>query len=50
MHKNIRTFKNDIFNLAVKLDNGEWVFDAERVAKYLGITESKNGKEYVKRN
>lgn len=43
----MKIFKNDLFELGVKLENGEWVFDAERVAKSLGFTEIKNGKTYV---
>jgi prophage antirepressor-like protein len=43
----LQTFKNEFFELAVKLDNGDFVFDAEHVAKCLGIVETKNNKEYV---
>lgn len=49
MNNLVRFFQNDIFNLAVKLENGEWVFDAERVARCLGITgvsTKSGGKEY----
>lgn len=45
---NLQIFKKDLFEIAVKLDNGEWVFDAEKVAKSLGFTEVKNDKEYVR--
>lgn len=44
----LQIFKNDIFEVAVKLKNGETLFDAEKVAKSLGFTESKNGKEYTR--
>jgi prophage antirepressor-like protein len=38
-----------MFNLAVKLENGEWVFDTERVAKCLGITTvAKSGNACVR--
>jgi len=49
LNKDICTFHNDVFNLAVKLENGEWVFDVERVARCLGIIkkEIKNGKPYT---
>lgn len=45
----LQVFKNDLFEIAVKLENGEWVFDAERVARSLGFikTEVKNGKAYT---
>ncbi|APM37374.1 BRO-N domain-containing protein [Clostridium kluyveri] len=49
MNNLVRFFQNDIFNLAVKLENGEWVFDAERVARCLGIigvSTKSGGKEY----
>ncbi|WP_125153672.1 BRO-N domain-containing protein [Clostridium rectalis] len=47
MEKMVRLFNNDIFEVAVKLDNEEWIFDAKKIAKCLGITETKNSKEYV---
>jgi anti-repressor protein len=34
----LKVFKNELFEVAVKLDNGEFVFDAEHVAKCLGLT------------
>lgn len=48
MKEMVKLFYNDIFEVAVKLDNGEWVFDAEKVARNLGFekTDNKNGKEY----
>lgn len=50
MQNNLQVFKNDLFEVAVRLENGEWIFDAERVAKSLGITDKKNSKEYVRWN
>ncbi|WP_039230470.1 phage antirepressor KilAC domain-containing protein [Clostridium haemolyticum] len=47
-NKQIQIFKNNLFEVAVKLDNEEMIFDAERVAKCLGIGERKNDKFYVK--
>lgn len=35
---NLQVFKNDLFQVSVKLENGQTVFDAETVAKSLGIT------------
>ncbi|WP_026572476.1 phage antirepressor KilAC domain-containing protein [Bacillus sp. UNC438CL73TsuS30] len=46
----LQIFKNELFEVAVKLDNGEFVFDVEQVAKCLGITDTKNNKEYVRWN
>lgn len=45
----LQIFKNEKLNFEVKmkLDNGEDVFDAETVAKSLGIIEVKNNKKYV---
>lgn len=48
--KNLQVFKNDIFEVAVKLGNGEVVFDAETVARSLGLTTVTNGTEYVRWN
>lgn len=44
----LRIFKNAMFEVAAKLNDGEVLFDAERVAKNLGFTETKNGIEYVR--
>jgi phage antirepressor YoqD-like protein len=46
---NLQIFKNDLFEVAAKLDNGEIAFDVEHVAKCLGFTktETKNGREYT---
>ncbi|WP_346930242.1 phage antirepressor KilAC domain-containing protein [Clostridium sp.] len=47
---NLKIFKDEsgIFEVATKLENGEWIFDTETVAKSLGFTEVKNGKEYIR--
>ena len=47
---NLQVFKNELFQVSVKLENGQTVFDAETVAKSLGLTDNKNGKEYVRWN
>lgn len=44
----LQTFENNLFELAVKSENGEILFDIETVAKSLGFTEFKNNKEYVR--
>ena len=46
--KDLRTFKNELFEVAVKLENGEVLFDVEKVAKSLGITQIKKDKVYVR--
>ncbi|MDA1477520.1 ORF6C domain-containing protein [Bacillus changyiensis] len=43
----IQTFKNEIFEVAAKIETDQILFDVEQVAKSLGITEMKNGKTYV---
>ncbi len=46
-----KTFNNDLFQLEVKMENGESLFDVESVARSLGIVESrlsKSGKKYVR--
>lgn len=47
---NLQTFKNELFQVSLKLENGQTVFDAETVAKSLGLTDVKNDKEYVRWN
>lgn len=44
----IKTFSNDMFSVLIKQDNENNLFDLETVAKSLGISQFKNGKEYVK--
>lgn len=41
-------FENNLFELEVKTENGESLFNAETVARSLGFVEIKNGKEYVR--
>lgn len=41
-------FENNLFELEVKTENGESLFDVETVAKSLGFTQSKNGKDFVR--
>ncbi|MEG0772871.1 phage antirepressor KilAC domain-containing protein [Clostridium sp.] len=45
---NIQIFKEGLFEVALKLDNGEVLFDAERVARSLGFisTSAKHGRTY----
>ncbi|MGN4667972.1 phage antirepressor [Bacillus cereus group sp. MYBK234-1] len=44
----LQTFKNEIFEVSAKLENGEVLFDVEQVAKSLGFTQKKNGKNYIR--
>lgn len=44
----LQNFTNGIFNLDVKVEGEEVLFSAEQTAKAMGITQVKNGKEYVK--
>lgn len=48
MKNDLQVFKNNLFEVAVKLENGEVLFEAEKVAKCLGFIEVKNNKEYVR--
>lgn len=42
-------FENNLFQLEVKTENGESLFDVETVAKSLGITQiAKSGNEVVR--
>lgn len=41
-------FENNLFQLEVKTENGESLFDIETVAKSLGFTQIKNNKEYTR--
>ncbi|TFJ58935.1 phage antirepressor Ant [Carnobacterium maltaromaticum] len=45
---NLQKFNNELFQLEVKSENGESLFDVESVARSLGITDTKNNKEYVR--
>lgn len=44
----VEIFENDGFMVATILDEGECLFDAESVAKSLGIIQKKNNVEYVR--
>jgi anti-repressor protein len=44
----LQTFKNDLFEVAVKLENDEIVFEADIASRSLGFTQTKNGKSYVR--
>ncbi|MFS0927365.1 phage antirepressor [Enterococcus durans] len=45
---NTQKFESNLFELEVKTENGESLFNAETVARSLGFVETKNGKEYVR--
>ena len=45
---NTQKFEKNLFELEVKTENGESLFNAETVARSLGFVETKNGKEYVR--
>ncbi|MGQ3737721.1 phage antirepressor KilAC domain-containing protein [Bacillus sp. Fil] len=44
----LQKFKNDIFEISAKFENGEVLFDVEQVAKSLGFTQLKNKKTYIR--
>jgi len=44
----LQVFKNELFEVAVKLENNEVVFEADVTARSLGFTQVKNGKTYVR--
>lgn len=44
---NLQKFKNELFEVEAKEVDGQVLFDAEMIAKSLGLTEFKNNKEYV---
>lgn len=46
--KELQVFENELFELIVKAENGENLFDAESVAKSLGIVQTKSEKEFVR--
>lgn len=46
--KNIQKFSNDLFSIAVQTSDGNFSFDIETVARSLGFTQTKNGKEYIR--
>ncbi len=44
----IKTFSNDMFSILIKQNNENNLFDLETVAKSLGFTQFKNGKQYIR--
>ncbi|MBT2579475.1 phage antirepressor KilAC domain-containing protein [Bacillus sp. ISL-8] len=44
----LQKFKNEIFEVSAKFENGEALFDVEQVAKSLGFTQIKNNKTYIR--
>ncbi|MFS8355117.1 phage antirepressor (plasmid) [Bacillus nitratireducens] len=44
----LKTFKNKIFEVSAKFENGEVLFDVEQVSQSLGFTQKKNGKKYIR--
>lgn len=44
----LQLFKNDVFEVGVKIEDGAVLFDVEAVAKNLGIAQKKNGVEYIR--
>ncbi|AFU16583.1 BRO domain-containing protein [Bacillus thuringiensis MC28] len=44
----LQKFKNEIFEVSAKFENGEILFDVEQVAKSLGFTQLKNKKTYIR--
>lgn len=44
----LQTFKNELFEVAAKIENDQIIFDAEHVAKSLGFKQIKNNKEYIR--
>ncbi|HDV6259850.1 TPA: ORF6C domain-containing protein [Staphylococcus pseudintermedius] len=46
--QDLQTFSNDIFSILIKQDNENNLFDLETVAKSLGFTQIKNGKQYIR--
>ncbi|MGN7183733.1 ORF6C domain-containing protein [Cytobacillus kochii] len=48
--QNMQTFKNNLFEVAAKIENDQIMFDAEQVAMSLGIVDIRNGTKYVRWN
>ncbi|WP_078434258.1 BRO-N domain-containing protein [Metabacillus halosaccharovorans] len=44
----LHTFKNEIFEVAAKIEKDQILFDIEQVATSLGFTQIKNNKEYIR--
>lgn len=47
---NLRVFKNELFEVDVRIEGNEVLFDVEKVAKCLGLTTNINEVEYVRWN
>lgn len=45
---NLQVFKNEMFEVSIQMENGEVLFDAEKVAISLGIMEKKLNTNYVR--
>ncbi|HCG2231881.1 TPA: ORF6C domain-containing protein [Staphylococcus pseudintermedius] len=46
--QDLQTFSNDMFSILIKQDNENNLFDLETIAKSLGFTQIKNGKQYIR--
>ncbi|MDA7028649.1 ORF6C domain-containing protein [Bacillus sp. CLL-7-23] len=44
----LQTFKNEIFEVAAKVENDQILFDVEKVSRSLGFKQIKNKKEYIR--
>ncbi len=44
----LKIFENDLFKVSAKAEGEQILFDVEQVAASLGITQSKNGREYIR--
>ncbi|MEA1855622.1 ORF6C domain-containing protein [Cytobacillus sp. OWB-43] len=44
----LQIFKNNLFEVAAKIENDQILFDVEQVAKSLGFTQRKGQKEYIR--
>lgn len=44
----MQIFKNDLFEVAAKVENDQISFDVEQVARCLGLTRMMNSKEYIR--
>lgn len=48
MDNKLQVFRNEMFEVAIQLENGEVLFEIETVAKSLGFTQKKGNKLYVR--
>ncbi|WP_016991695.1 phage antirepressor Ant [Lysinibacillus boronitolerans] len=44
----LQLYKNDLFEVAATVEDDQILFDVEKVARCLGITQKKNGVEYIR--